>query len=102
MPYCELTTTKSKVRKGENTYYGRYFTKIVILFRNCDLRNLYAVGIFTYNNEYATKENATNKDYLVALIKRMLVYPCLVFIGIMFVCVLLNIALLTIAQYIVS
>ena len=41
--------------------------------------------------EYAEKENATNEDYLVALIKRMLVYPCLVFI-----------ALLTISQYIVS
>lgn len=53
-------------------------------------------------DEYATKENATNKDYLVALIKRMLIYPCLIFIGIMFVCVLLNIALLTISQYIVS
>ena len=53
-------------------------------------------------DEYAEKENATNKDYLVALIKRMLIYPCLVFIAIMFVCVLLNIALLTISQYIVS
>ena len=48
-------------------------------------------------DEYATKENATNKDYLVALIKRMLIYPCLVFIGIVFICVLLNIA-----QYIIS
>lgn len=53
-------------------------------------------------DEYAEKENATNKDYLVALIKRMLIYPCLVFIGIIFVCVLLNLALSTIAQYIVS
>ena len=53
-------------------------------------------------DEYATKENATNKDYLVALIKRMLIYPCLIFIGIMFVCALLNIALLAISQYIVS
>lgn len=53
-------------------------------------------------DEYAEKENATNKDYLVALIKRMLIYPCLVFIVIMFVCVLLNLALSTIAQYIVS
>ena len=49
MPYCELTTVKIKVRKGKNTYYGRYFTKIVILIRNFDLRNLYAVGVFTYN-----------------------------------------------------
>lgn len=53
-------------------------------------------------DEYAEKENATNKDYLVALIKRMLIYPCLAFIGIIFVCVLLNLALSTIAQYIVS
>ena len=53
-------------------------------------------------DEYAEKENATNEDYLVALIKRMLIYPCLVFIGIIFVCVLLNLALSTIAQYIVS
>lgn len=53
-------------------------------------------------DEYAEKENATNKDYLVALIKRMLIYSCLVFIGIIFVCVLLNLALSTIAQYIVS
>lgn len=53
-------------------------------------------------DEYAEKENATNKDYLVALIKRMLIYPCLVFIGIIFVCVLLNLTLSTIAQYIVS
>ena len=53
-------------------------------------------------DEYAEKENATNKDYLVALIKRMLIYTCLVFIGIIFVCVLLNLALSTIAQYIVS
>ena len=53
-------------------------------------------------DEYTEKENATNKDYLVALIKRMLIYPCLVFIGIIFVCVLLNLALLTIAQYIIS
>lgn len=53
-------------------------------------------------DEYAEKENVTNKDYLVALIKRMLIYPCLVFIGIIFVCVLLNLALSTIAQYIVS
>lgn len=53
-------------------------------------------------NEYAAKENATNEDYLLALTKRMLIYPCLVFIGIMFVCVILNIALLTISQYIVS
>lgn len=53
-------------------------------------------------DEYAEKENATNKDYLVALIKRILIYPCLVFIGIIFVCVLLNLALSTIAQYIVS
>lgn len=53
-------------------------------------------------DEYTTKENATNKDYLVALIKRMLIYPCLIFIVIMFVCVILNIALLTIDQHIVS
>lgn len=74
---------------------------------------LYLLGTFIYLifmivvfvrtvNEYAAKENTTNKDYLVALIKRMLIYPCLVFIVIMFVCVLLNIALLTISQYIVS
>ena len=74
---------------------------------------LYLIGTVIYGifmlwvflrttDEYAEKENATNKDYLVALIKRMLIYPCLVFIGIMFVCVLLNIALLTISQYIVS
>lgn len=53
-------------------------------------------------DEYAAKENATNEDYLAALIKRMLIYPCLVSIGIVFVCVLLNLALSTIAQYIVS
>lgn len=75
--------------------------------------SLYLLGAFIYlifmirvfvrtTDEYAEKENATNEDYLVALIKRMLIYPCLVFIGIMFVCVILNIALLTISQYIVS
>ena len=76
-------------------------------------KSLYLIGTIVYGifmlwvflrttDEYTTKENATNKDYLVALIKRMLIYPCLVFIGIVFICVLLNIALLTISQYIVS
>lgn len=53
-------------------------------------------------DEYAEKENATNKDYLVALIKRMLIYPCLVFIGIMFVCVMLLLTLSAATQFIVS
>lgn len=74
---------------------------------------LYLIGTIVYGifmlwvflhttDEYAAKENATNEDYLLALIKRMLIYPYLVFIGIIFVCVLLNLALSTIAQYIVS
>lgn len=44
-------------------------------------------------DEYAAKENATNKEYGLALIKRMLVYPCLVAIGIIFTCTLLYVAL---------
>lgn len=57
---------------------------------------LYLLGTFIYLifmivvfvrtvNEYAAKENTTNKEFLVALIKRMLIYPCLVFIGIMLI-----------------
>lgn len=76
--------------------------KLLYLFGTL-IYGIFMLWVFLHTtDEYAEKENATNKDYLVALIKRMLIYPCLVFIGIMFVCVLLNIALLTISQYIVS
>ena len=75
----------------------------LLYFFGTVIYGIFMLWVFLHTtDEYAAKENATNKDYLVALIKRMLIYPCLIFIGIVFVCVLLNLALSTIAQYIVS
>ena len=70
----------------------------LLYFFGTVIYGIFMLWVFLHTtDEYATKENATNEDYLAALIKRMLIYPCLVSIGIVFVCVLLNIALLTIA-----
>ena len=75
----------------------------LLYFFGTVIYGIFMLWVFLHTtDEYTAKENVTNEDYLAALIKRMLRYPCLVPIGIMFVYVILNLKLSTIAQYIVS
>lgn len=46
------------------------------------------------------KKDATNDEFILALIKRIFVYPSLIGIGILIVLMLLYVGLLAISQYI--
>ena len=63
----------------------------------------YIIRVFSLTtDEYAKKTNVTNRDYCIALVKRMFMYPYLTLLGIVFGYAILCVLLSAIAQYIVS
>ena len=47
----------------------------LLYFFGTVIYGIFMLWVFLHTtDEYATKENATNEDYLAALIKRMLIY----------------------------